>query len=105
MTRKLPNGNYLVPQLLDKVVREYAPDGKIVWEAKTPEEPKEAWPFTAIRLPNGNLTFVCCAVEGVNHVRLVDKLIGDYQDIRHDADQAFEKEQAGEGGAQLRLIP
>ncbi len=25
MTRKLPNGNYLVPQLLDKVVREYAP--------------------------------------------------------------------------------
>lgn len=54
MTRKLPNGNYLVPQLLDKVVREYSPDGKIVWEAKTPEEPKECWPFTAIRLPDGN---------------------------------------------------
>jgi hypothetical protein len=54
MARKLPNGNYLVPQLLDKVVREYTPEGKIVWEFKTPEEPKEAWPFTAIRLPNGN---------------------------------------------------
>ena len=59
MSRKLPNGNYLVPQLLDKVVREYAPDGKIVWEAKTPEEPKEAWPFTAIRLPNGNTLTTC----------------------------------------------
>ena len=59
MTRKLPNGNYLVPQLLDKVVREYTPEGKIVWEAKTPEIPKEAWPFTAIRLDNGN-TLVNC---------------------------------------------
>ena len=32
MARKLKNGNYLVPQLLDKVVREYQPDGKVVWE-------------------------------------------------------------------------
>ena len=54
MTRKLANGNYLVPQLLDKVVREYQPDGKIVWEFKAPDEPKDSWPFTAIRLPNGN---------------------------------------------------
>lgn len=59
MARKLPNGNYLVPQLLDKVVREYTPQGKVVWEAKTPETPAEAWPFTAIRLPNGN-TLVDC---------------------------------------------
>lgn len=54
MARKLPNGNYLVPQLLDKVVREYTPEGKIVWEFKAPETPKDSWPFTAIRLPNGN---------------------------------------------------
>lgn len=54
MARKLSNGNYLVPQLLDKVVREYTPEGKIVWEYKTPEEPKDSWPFTAIRIPNGN---------------------------------------------------
>jgi len=54
MTRKLPNGNYLVPQLLDRVVREYTPEGKIVWEYKTPDDLKEDWPFTAIRLPNGN---------------------------------------------------
>jgi hypothetical protein len=59
MSRKLKNGNYLVPQLLDKVVREYAPDGKIIWEAKTPAEPKDAWPFTAIRLDNGNTLTTC----------------------------------------------
>ena len=54
MTRKLPNGNYLVPQLLDQVVREYTPEGKIVWEVKTPY-----WPFTAIRLPDGNTLIGC----------------------------------------------
>lgn len=59
MTRKLKNGNYLSPQLLDKVVREHAPDGKVVWEAHTPDEPKEAWPFTAIRLKNGNTLTTC----------------------------------------------
>lgn len=59
MTRKLPSGNYLVPQLLDKVVREYAPDGKIVWEAKTPDDVKDAWPFTAIRLLSGNTLTTC----------------------------------------------
>jgi outer membrane protein assembly factor BamB len=54
MARKLPNGNYLVPQLLDRVVREYTPKGEIVWEFKTPDAPKDCWPFTAIRIPNGN---------------------------------------------------
>lgn len=56
MTRKLENGNYLVPQLLDKVVREYTPQGKIAWEVKTPH-----WPFTAIRLSNGNTLINCTA--------------------------------------------
>ena len=32
MARKLPSGNYLVPQLLDKVVREYDATGKVVWD-------------------------------------------------------------------------
>ena len=59
MARKLPNGNYLVPQLLDKVVREYTPQGKVAWEAKTPDSPPEAWPFTAIRLANGNTLTTC----------------------------------------------
>ncbi len=56
MARKLPNGNYLVPQLLDKVVREYTPRGAVVWELKTPN-----MPFTAIRLENGN-TLVGCTL-------------------------------------------
>lgn len=54
MARKLANGNYLVPQLLDKVVREYDAKGKVVWEAKTPN-----MPFTAIRLENGNTLAAC----------------------------------------------
>ncbi len=54
MARKLPNGRYLVPQLLDKVVREYDSSGKVVWEAPTPD-----WCFTAIRLRNGNTLIDC----------------------------------------------
>ena len=50
MTRKLQNGNYLVPQVLEKTVREYTPEGKITWEYRSPETPKECSPFTAIRL-------------------------------------------------------
>lgn len=54
MSRKLANGNYLVPHLFDKVVREYTPEGKIAWEVKTPN-----WAFTAIRVPNGNTLINC----------------------------------------------
>ena len=54
MARKLANGNYLVPQLHDKVVREYNTKGEVVWEVKTPH-----WPFTAIRLPDGNTLINC----------------------------------------------
>jgi hypothetical protein len=54
MARKLHNGHYLVPHLIDQAVREYAPDGKVVWEVKTPH-----WPFTAIRLDNGHTLIDC----------------------------------------------
>ena len=54
MSRKLANGNYLVPQLLDRVVREYTPGGEIVWEVSTPD-----MPFTAIRLDDGNTLIAC----------------------------------------------
>ena len=36
------------------VVREYTPEGKVVWEAKTPN-----MPFTAIRLDDGNTLIGC----------------------------------------------
>ena len=59
MARKLPNGNYLVPHLLAFAVKEYQPDGEIVNVFKTDFEifggrSAETWPFTAIRLENGN---------------------------------------------------
>lgn len=59
MARKLSNGNYLVPHLLAFAVKEYKPDGTVVNVLRTdlPElggRPAENWPFTAIRLQNGN---------------------------------------------------
>lgn len=54
MSRKLRNGNYLVPHLWDRIIREYNPDGKEVWSAKMPN-----MPFTAIRLENGNTLAGC----------------------------------------------
>ena len=59
MARKLANGNYIVPHLLAFAVKEYTPDGEIVQTFKTDLEAlggREAknWPFTAIRLANGN---------------------------------------------------
>ncbi|NNE92033.1 MAG: DUF1080 domain-containing protein [Verrucomicrobiales bacterium] len=59
MARKLPNGNYLVPHLLAFAVKEYKPDGTVVNTIKTDLEElggreQRNWPFTAIRLENGN---------------------------------------------------
>jgi hypothetical protein len=76
MSRKLANGNYLVPQLLDKVVREYSPEGKVVWEVKTPD-----MPFTAIRLENGN-TLIGCTLG--NLVIEVDKAGKKVWDVTND---------------------
>ena len=59
MARQLKNGNFLVPHLLAFAIKEYTPDGKIVNIIKTDLDeiggrPAENWPFTAIRLENGN---------------------------------------------------
>ncbi len=59
MARKLPNGNYLVPHLLAFSLKEYSPEGRVVHTLRTDLEelggrPAENWPFTAIRLDNGN---------------------------------------------------
>ncbi len=54
MARKLKNGHYLVPHLLDFAVKEYDKTGKVVWEAKTPN-----WPFSCIRLATGE-TYISC---------------------------------------------
>ena len=59
MARKLANGNYLVPHLLAFKVKEYTPTGKVLKEFPTDlpalgGRAGKNWPFTAIRLANGN---------------------------------------------------
>ena len=59
MARQLRNGNFLVPHLLAFAVKEYSPEGKVVSLLKTDLDEiggraAENWPFTAIRLDNGN---------------------------------------------------
>ena len=59
MARKLKNGNYLVPHLLAFAVKEYQPDGTIVKTFSTDYtafggREAKTWPFTAIRIKNGN---------------------------------------------------
>jgi hypothetical protein len=59
MARKLPSGNYLVPHLLAFQVKEYDASGRVVRTLRTDLESlggkaAENWPFTAIRLENGN---------------------------------------------------
>ncbi|MEI6676000.1 MAG: hypothetical protein WCO57_12575 [Verrucomicrobiota bacterium] len=49
MVRKLDNGHYLVCHSGKHVVREYQPDGRVVWEQATPN-----LAFAAIRKANGN---------------------------------------------------
>ena len=59
MARQLRNGNFLVPHLLAFAVKEYSPEGRVVHILKTDLDElggrrAENWPFTAIRLDNGN---------------------------------------------------
>ncbi len=59
MARQLRNGNFLVPHLLAFSIKEYSPDGIVVRQYKTDLDEiggrkEENWPFTAIRLDNGN---------------------------------------------------
>jgi hypothetical protein len=59
MTRKLADGTYLCPHLLDFAVKHYDRTGKVLdqIDTTTPGDSQhkvESWPFTAIRLANGN---------------------------------------------------
>jgi hypothetical protein len=62
MLRRLPNGNYIAPHLLDFAVKEYdAKTGKVVNTIATDDRGREKrdWPFTAIRLDDGNTLIAC----------------------------------------------
>lgn len=65
LVRKIGNGNYLVAQQNDGLVREYDSTGRIIWEYEQPLFGKERKPghgpeafgnfvFSAVRLANGN---------------------------------------------------
>lgn len=62
MLRLLPNGNYIAPHLLDFKVVEYEPgSGRTIRSFPTDDRGREKrdWPFTAIRLSNGNTLIGC----------------------------------------------
>lgn len=86
MARQLRNGNFLVPHLLAFAIKEYSPDGKVVNVLKTDlselgGRAAENWPFTAIRLDNGNtvasLTHGNKVVELDQHGAIVWKITND----------------------------
>ena len=62
MLRVLPNGNYIAPHLLDFAVKEYDfKTGNVIKTFPTDDRGrvKRDWPFTAIRLKNGNTVIAC----------------------------------------------
>ena len=72
MARKLVDGTYLAPHLLDFAVKQYDAMGNVlqVIDTSVPGDEQRAihtWPFTAIRHDDGN-TLVCCT----NGNRVVD---------------------------------
>lgn len=72
MARKLPDGTYLAPHLLNFAVFHYDASGKILGKLDTtvpgdPQRKIHSWPFTAIRHGDGH-TLVCCT----NGNRVVD---------------------------------
>lgn len=64
MARKLSDGTYLAPHLLNFAVHHYGKDGKLLGKLDTTapgdaEHKIHTWPFTAIRHSDGR-TLVCC---------------------------------------------
>lgn len=64
MARKLDDGTYLAPHLLDFAVVHYAKDGSVLEKLDTtvdgdPERKIHSWPFTAIRSDNGHILVSC----------------------------------------------
>ena len=78
MLRVLPNGNYIAPHLLDFAVKEYDPKtGKVLNTFPTDDRGREKrdWPFTAIRLENGNTLIGCTNGNRVIEVNAKGKIV------------------------------
>ena len=78
MLRVLPNGNYIAPHLLDLAVKEYNPKtGEVLKSFPTDDRGREKrdWPFTGIRLENGNTLIGCTNGNRVIEVDSKGKII------------------------------
>lgn len=78
MLRALPNGNYIAPHLLDFAVKEYAPKtGEVVKVLATDDRgrDKRDWPFSAIRLENGNTLISCTQGNRIIEVDSAGKIV------------------------------
>ncbi len=78
MLRALPNGNYIAPHLLDFAVKEYNPGtGKVLRSFPTDDRgrAKRDWPFTGIRLANGNTLIGCTNGNRIIEVDAKGKII------------------------------
>ncbi len=78
MLRALPNGNYIAPHLLDFAVKEYDPaTGKVLRTFPTDDRgrAKRDWPFTGIRLANGNTLIGCTNGNRVIEVDAKGKIV------------------------------
>lgn len=89
MLRQLPNGNYLAPHLFDFAVKEYEPGtGKVLKTFPTDDRGREKrdWPFTAIRLANGNTLIGCTNGNRVIEVDADGKIVWsvDNKDLGED---------------------
>ena len=83
MLRVLPNGNYVAPHLFDFAVKEYEPvTGKVVRVIATDDRGREKrdWPFTAIRLENGNTLIGCTNGNRVIEVDADNKIVWSVSD-------------------------
>jgi sugar lactone lactonase YvrE len=94
------------------LVREYTPEGKVVWEAATPH-----WPFTAIRLDDGHTLIGCTlgnliievdakgkAVWELTNDDLKDKIINDACGVQRlpNGNTVFTSHHAGE--KEIKLV-
>jgi hypothetical protein len=78
MLRVLPNGNYIAPHLLDFAVKEYNPTtGEVVKSFPTDDRGREKkdWPFTAIRLSDGNTVIGCTNGNRVIEIDSAGKIV------------------------------
>ncbi len=78
MLRVLPNGNYIAPHLFDFSVKEYEPKtGRVVRSFSTDDRGRELrdWPFTGIRLKNGNTLIACTNGNRIIEVNDAGKIV------------------------------